>query len=89
METTFVSSPLTRAVVVETKQMVVVLAVTEVNEDVVVQDFSWKKFGSQTRKDVFNFVCEFVYINKMEQSITQLLPMDILIDVILLYLFEY
>ena len=35
-------SGLTRAVVVETKQMVVVLAVTEVNEDVVVQYLSWK-----------------------------------------------
>ena len=33
---------LTNAVVVETKQMVVVLAVTEVNEDVVVQYLSWK-----------------------------------------------
>ena len=41
----FVQSPLTRAVVVETKQMVVVLAVTEVNEDVVVQYLSWKMFG--------------------------------------------
>ena len=41
----FVESRLTRAVVVETKQMVVVLAVTEVNEDVVVQYLSWKMFG--------------------------------------------
>ena len=48
------SSPLTKAVVVETKQMVVVLAVTEVNEDVVVQYFSWKMFGFVKRLNYFD-----------------------------------
>ena len=38
---------LTRAVVVETKQMVVVLAVTEVNEEVVVQNFGWKMMSQK------------------------------------------
>ena len=47
-----VLSPLTRAVVVDTKQMVVVLAVTEVNEDVVVQYFSWNMFGFGVGKSV-------------------------------------
>ena len=39
--------------VVETKQMVVVLAVTEVNEDVVVQWLGWKGFGCRKRKGTF------------------------------------
>ena len=45
---------LTRAVVVETKQMVVVLAVTEVNEEVVVQNFGWKMM-SQKKKHISLF----------------------------------
>ena len=44
---------LTRAVVVETKQMVVVLAVTEVNEEVVVQNFGWKMMSQ--KKNTFDY----------------------------------
>ena len=59
----FVQSALTRAVVVETKQMVVVLAVTEVNEDVVVQYLSWKMFGFERKN-----LNVLIYLNKREQS---------------------
>ena len=51
--------------VVETKQMVVVLAVTEVNEDVVVQWLGWKRFGCRNRKGtffVFWYRNVFIYI---------------------------
>ena len=52
---------LTRAVVVETKQMVVVLAVTEVNEEVVVQNFGWKMMSQ--KKNTFNNFLFFVSRN--------------------------
>ena len=55
----FVKDLLTRAVVVETKQMVVVLAVTEVNEEVVVQNFGWKM--TSQKKNTFNYFLFFLY----------------------------
>ena len=58
----FAQSPLTRAVVVETKKMVVVLAVTEVDKDVVVQYLSWEMNGFGKRLKVL------IYLNKREQS---------------------